>query len=239
MTTTYRIEIHENNNHSSSNTDEDCDCRKEMAHRAKRIYRQMKQINQSDENCSSSFEHSRFKIAQNLANQSSMNYSLNPKSINTTSSNSTKCKSDINDSISKNNRNLSMNIEYKFVDIIVGSILTMLIWYFLSNQTGNFLFLIVTSTLSLFLITLSKYKKHIGDQRFWQCFISNLDSLFQAYCTMLTICIITCMVNNHISKISNSFVKWSLIGSILLILINYIKPLFSPNCSKNKNKILF
>jgi hypothetical protein len=213
-TTTYRIEIHENNIDNCSNNEDCVCCRKEMAHEATRIFRRKKRINnKSNETTCSSIEE-RIK------------YKKEPIS-SFTSSNSSKCTTLASDnfSILKN----SPNFEYKFYDITVGSILTILIWYLLSKQTGNLLFHVITSAFSLFLITLFKYKQFINEERFWRCLLSNLDSLIQAYCTMLTFCLIICILNFQITKRSNFLYKWSLIAFILLILISYVKTRFNSN----------
>lgn len=233
---TYRIEIQESS--ATSNFDDDCICcGKDMAHDATRFSRYSKR-----EKCDSSKRSYIDSDLSDLKNDSDTNDESDNLEIERereknlreflmlkdgrkkrqhSCSHPKRQEKMFQESIQTSTRLIKKaEIEYKFSDLIVGSVFTILLWYSLSKHSGDTFFHIITSALVLFVITIFKYRKHIGKEKFWSCFASNFGSLVQAYCTMITICILVCVINSYISQRLIS--RYSIVLAFFIIIALYI-----------------
>jgi hypothetical protein len=120
-----------------------------------------------------------------------------------------------------NNKNNEFNFELKFYDLIMSAGLTILFWHLVLRPREQILYQIITSALILFLVTCFKYNKHIHDKNFWRCLTTNYAPLMQAYCAVLTLCILICLCNNFILTFFFSTYGYFIV--ILIIGILYVR----------------
>ena len=214
---TYIVHIEQKRN-STEESDCDCECKSELKyHKPRRIiHRRLQKSNRSQSPCFYADDESQTISRASSITENDGNEKCN-KFLNLSSSTHKPITKQYKRQRIIKKRQAPEDlicIEYKTIDLLIGSLLTIFIWYFAYHFNGRAFFHFITSAIILFIFTLFKYRHQIHEKKFWQCLISNCGLLFQAYCTMFALCVLFCIANSYVFKNLNIYIT---IGLAIMI----------------------